>query len=240
LTATPFIGANEEQTKILAARYGRTRLDAGLFPQDDTEQLISLLQERRILARAVHASIDGIDIDLDADQMAELNRFQRLPRAVEAKLGLNAARNAALVESIKGHPDDWQILVFAASVENAQTLAALLRLEGISAASITAETRAGVRRHYVQRFKERKTRVLTNYGTLTTGFDAPEVRALYVARPTYSPNLYLQMIGRGLRGPANGGTEECLIVDVEDNVRMYKKKLAFTDFEFLWSDPASV
>jgi superfamily II DNA or RNA helicase len=236
LTATPFIGANQTHTEILAKRYGLNRLDTGLFPDDNTEQLISLLQDRRILARAEHTRIDGVNIDLSEGQMAELDKFRRLPRAIETELGLNAVRNAALVNSIKGHDDDWQILVFAPSVENAQTLAALLRLEGIAAAAITAETRPGVRRHYVQQFKDRKIRVLTNYGTLTTGFDAPEVRAVYVARPTYSPNLYLQMIGRGLRGPANGGTDECLIVDVEDNVRMYGGKLAFTDFEFLWTE----
>lgn len=240
LTATPFIGANQTQTEILAKRYGLNRLDTGLFPEGDTEQLISLLQERRILARAEHTRIDGVDISLSEGQLAELDKFRRLPRAVETELGLNAARNAALVESVKSQPEDWQILLFAPSVENAQTLAALLRLEGIAAAAITAETRPGVRRHYVQQFKDRKIRVLTNYGTLTTGFDAPEVRAVYVARPTYSPNLYLQMIGRGLRGPANGGTDECLIVDVEDNVRMYGGKLAFTDFEFLWTEKAGV
>jgi len=236
LTATPFIGTNEIQTAILAKRYGLTRLDADLFPEDDTEQLISLLQKERILARAVHARIDGVNIDLEESQLAELEKFKRLPRAIETELGLNAARNSSLVDSIKSQDEDWQILVFAPSVENAQTLAALLRLDGIASAAITAETRPGVRRHYVQQFKDRKIRVLTNYGTLTTGFDAPEVRAVYIARPTYSPNLYLQMIGRGLRGPANGGTEECLLVDVEDNVRMYQGKLAFTDFEFLWSE----
>jgi superfamily II DNA or RNA helicase len=236
LTATPFIGANEQQTKILAARYGHKRLDEGLFPEDNTEQLIARLQERGILSQVVHRRIDGIQIDLDQSQMKELERFQRLPRAVEAQLGLNAARNRTLIDSIRKQDPDWQILVFAASVENAQTLAALLRLENITAAAVTAETRPGARRHYVEQFKRRNIRVLTNYGTLTTGFDAPEVRAVYVARPTYSPNLYLQMIGRGLRGPENGGTDECLIVDVEDNVRMYQGKLAFTDFEFLWRD----
>jgi superfamily II DNA or RNA helicase len=236
LTATPFIGANEELTKILARRYGHRRLDEGLFPEDNTEQLITLLQHRGILSRVVHRRIDGIQIDLDKSQMDELERFQRLPRAVEAQLGLNAARNRTLVDSIRKQDPHWQILLFAASVENAQTLAALLRLENITAAAVTAETRPGARRHYVEQFKRRNIRVLTNYGTLTTGFDAPEVRAVYVARPTYSPNLYLQMIGRGLRGPENGGTDECLIVDVEDNVRMYGGKLAFTDFEFLWSE----
>ena len=72
---------------------------------------------------------------------------------------------------------------------------------------------------------------------LTEGFDAPKVRAVCIARPTYSPSLYQQMIGRGLRGPMNGGGEECLIIDVEDNIEMYEGKLAFTEFEGLWSNP---
>jgi hypothetical protein len=42
------------------------------------------------------------------------------------------------------------------------------------------------------------------------------------------------MIGRGLRGPKNGGKPECLIVNVEDNVQQYGEKLAFRDFEYLW------
>ena len=39
------------------------------------------------------------------------------------------------------------------------------------------------------------------------GFDAPKTRAIIVARPVYSPNLYFQMIGRGLRGVKNGGND---------------------------------
>ena len=70
---------------------------------------------------------------------------------------------------------------------------------------------------------------------LTTGFDAPSVRALYVARPTASPNLYQQMIGRGLRGPKNGGKETCLVVDVADNFLTHGFDLAFREFDYLWS-----
>ena len=76
--------------------------------------------------------------------------------------------------------------------------------------------------------------MLSNYAVLTEGFDAPAVRAVYVARPTYSPNLYQQMIGRGLRGPLNGGKDECLIVNVRDNLAQFGESLAFTQFEYLW------
>jgi hypothetical protein len=43
------------------------------------------------------------------------------------------------------------------------------------------------------------------------------------------------MIGRGLRGPLNGGKKECLIVNVEDNFAQYGTQLAFRDFDHLWS-----
>lgn len=70
---------------------------------------------------------------------------------------------------------------------------------------------------------------------LAQGFDAPATKAVVIARPTYSPNVYLQMVGRGLRGPKNGGQDTCLILDVKDNVQNYGEDLAFTDFEHLWS-----
>lgn len=67
------------------------------------------------------------------------------------------------------------------------------------------------------------------------GFDAPRTRAIIVARPVYSPNLYFQMIGRGLRGPQNGGSDRCLILNVDDNIENFDKALAFNGLEWLWA-----
>src|SRR5436190_1830450 len=138
-----------------------------------------------------------------------------------------------LVGSIAAMDDSWPILLFATSVSHAQLMAALLSFNGVVAKAISGSTDPGARRHYISEFKAGRIRVLTNYGVLTTGFDAPAVRALVVARPTFSPNLYQQMIGRGLRGPLNGGKDECLIINVEDNVRRFEGELAFRDFEYL-------
>ena len=56
---------------------------------------------------------------------------------------------------------------------------------------------------------------------LSTGFDSPEIDAVMIARPTYSVVAYQQMIGRGLRGPKFGGTPECLIITVKDNIERF-------------------
>ena len=49
---------------------------------------------------------------------------------------------------------------------------------------------------------------------LTTGFDAPKIDAVLVLRKNNTEDLPVinQMIGRGLRGPLFGGTEDCYVV----------------------------
>jgi len=52
---------------------------------------------------------------------------------------------------------------------------------------------------------------LTNYDILTTGFDAPKTDGVIILRATEDVQqpLIIQMIGRGLRGPKFGGSEDC-------------------------------
>jgi superfamily II DNA or RNA helicase len=231
LTATPYRGVSEAETKRLVDRYGARRLDSVAFGERNP---YPILQRSGILANVEHRLIEGADIELDASGLAHVRKMRVLPPSAEGALGRRVERNRRLLDEVKRLPDDWTILFFATSVDHAQTMAALLTLEGIEAKPITGLTEDGPRRHYIEEFREQRVRVLTNYNVLTQGFDAPAVRAVIVARPTYSPNLYQQMIGRGLRGPLNGGKETCLIVNVQDNVVSYGEDLAFRDFEYLW------
>lgn len=231
LTATPFRGTSEEETRRLVARYGRRRLDQGILG----EEPYAALQELGVLAKVEHELLPGSAVDLTPAERKQLSTLRRLPAAVEERIGADSERNMTLLDHIRSLPDDWTVLLFAASVEHARTMAALLSLADVPAAAVSAETEPGARRHYVEEFRVGRLRVLTNYGVLTQGFDAPAVRAVYVARPTFSPNLYQQMIGRGLRGPLNGGKDVCLIVNVADNFLQYGESLAFTQFEYLWN-----
>jgi superfamily II DNA or RNA helicase len=234
LTATPFRGKNEKETKRLANRYGNHRLDHNAFDKDDP---YAALQEMGVLARVEHQQLPGVDqmdMELSKKQMAQFEKTKLMPSAVEERVARDQARNRTLLDSISELDDDWPVLLFAASVDHAKTLAALLSMRDIKAASIDADTKPSVRRYYIDQFRRRKLRVLTNYGVLTQGFDAPAIRAVYVARPTFSPNVYQQMIGRGLRGPKNGGEETCLIVNILDTFKNFGERLAFYDFEPLW------
>mgnify|MGYP001493181216 CR=1 FL=1 len=79
--------------------------------------------------------------------------------------------------------------------------------------------------------------IMCNYGVLATGFDAPNVDVVCIARPTKSAVLYSQMIGRGLRGPKVGGTEQCLILEVRDNfIGQDEQDLLYKKFQDYISD----
>ncbi|XUL99939.1 DEAD/DEAH box helicase [Streptomyces venezuelae ATCC 10712] len=232
LTATPFRNTNQEETRRLINRFGGRRLDEGIFTKDDA---YAELQELGVLAQVEHRLLQGGTITLDRDEKQHAEQMSVLSRTAEQRLANDHDRNARILDEIAELPDDWPVLVFATSVDHAKTLAVRLRDRNITASSVDSTTSAGDRRRRIDDFRERRTRVLTNYGVLTQGFDAPATRAVIVARPVYSPNVYQQMIGRGLRGPLNGGKETCLILNVRDTVDNFETALAFTQFEHLWS-----
>ncbi|MFE2412402.1 DEAD/DEAH box helicase [Kitasatospora sp. NPDC059408] len=164
----------------------------------------------------------------------ERTHAMALPADVVRRLAQDVERTRRIVDRIEQLPANWPVLVFATSVEHAQVLAALLQDRGITAASIDGHTPPSTRRRRIAAFRGGGIRVLTNFKVLTQGFDAPAVRAVVVARPTFSPNTYIQMIGRGLRGELNGGKASCLILNVADNIENFGRGLAYTRMEHLW------
>ena len=235
LTATPYRGYDKEATARLVNRYGRNRLDSGAFQSDHPEDVIAELQSMRVLARADHEIIEGGEFSLTADEILQSEGAPWLPRSVEERIAGDAERTRRIIKAYHQHiSSDWPALVFATSVEHAQTVAALLTRDGIKARAVSANTEASVRRRIVEEFRAGEIDALVNYGIFREGFDAPRTRAIVVARPVYSPNLYFQMIGRGLRGVKNGGNDRCLILNVRDNIANYERKLAFSELDGLW------
>jgi superfamily II DNA or RNA helicase len=113
-------------------------------------------------------------------------------------------------------------------------MAFLLRSRGIVAAFVSGGTREVTRRRIIADFKSGDVQVLCNCEVLTTGFDAPRVTHVIMARPTVSQVLYEQMIGRGLRGARFGGTQTCTIVDLVDHYRGERPMLGYQAFRELW------
>ncbi len=236
LTATAYRGRNDEETRRLVKRFGEIRLDYGAFDGDDENAAHRHLQRLGVLSKVEQRELPGGRVALNQAQVEKVmqNNGMRIPDDITKRLADDVSRTQRIVAKIEELDPSWPVLVFATSVEHSKVLAALLNDRGVSAAFIESKTRSSIRARRIEDFRNGKIRVLTNYGVLTQGFDAPKVRAVVVARPTYSPNTYVQMIGRGLRGPANGGEPECLILNVRDNIENFGRDLAFTEFEYLW------
>ncbi len=232
LTATPFRN-DSELTRRLAQRFGDQRMDKGILG----DKPISRLQDLGILSRVEHRELVGADMALRPHELAEVEKLNGfLPKSAEQRLADDGDRNKVLIEEITNLPSDWPVLVFATSVEHAKFLAAKLSDKGIRSVAIDSATPLSERRKRVDAFRKGEIRVITNYGVLSQGFDAPATRAVVIARPVYSANVYQQMIGRGLRGVRNGGKDSCLILDMRDNITNFDNSLAFTDFEYLWQE----
>ncbi|WP_030691564.1 DEAD/DEAH box helicase [Streptomyces globisporus] len=232
LTATPFRNTNEDETRRLASRFNNKRLDEGVFPSGDPYRD---LQDWGMLAQVEHRTLEGGRIELTREEKAQADRMATLARAAEQRLADDHARSRRIVDEVVALPEDWPTLLFATSVDHAKYLAAMLNDRGVPAAAVDSTTSAQDRRRRIEDFRAGRIRVLTNYGVLTQGFDAPATRVVVVARPVYSTNVYQQMIGRGLRGPKNGGKDTCLILNVSDNIANFDTQLAFNQFEHLWS-----
>ena len=238
LTATPYRGRDQVETKRLVDTYGNNRLDRDAFPTNNADDVVRELQRMNVLAYAEHDQIVGSEFELSEEERLQAQRTPWLSPNTEIRIARDAERTERIIDAYKEHiasqPETWPTLIFATSVEHAQTLAAILSADGISARAVSGGTDRYTRRQVVEQFRAGKLQVLVNYGVFREGFDAPKTRAIIVARPVYSPNLYFQMIGRGLRGIKNGGNDRCLILDVNDNIVNFERNLAFTELDWLW------
>ncbi|MHB8804600.1 MAG: DEAD/DEAH box helicase [Coriobacteriia bacterium] len=157
--------------------------------------------------------------DLTIADLNEIARNLDIPDRIIRTLAEDAQRNLHILLKIEGLARKHQrIIVFAATVEHAELLAAVLSARSVAAFSVTSRTSVVDRQRAISQFRSVKTgtMVLCNYGVLTTGFDAPRTSAAVIARPTKSLVLYSQMVGRAIRGPRAGGNAEATIVTVVD------------------------
>jgi superfamily II DNA or RNA helicase len=150
----------------------------------------------------------GTDISSVGTTAGDFNQGQ-LAEAVN-----NERRNAQIVHDTLKLAPLAKAIVFAASVEHSQELAERFTLAGHPAAHIDGTTDKLERRQTVADFHANKYRFLTNFGVFTEGFDEPSVDTIVLARPTKSPLLYAQMIGRGTR--IFEGKEFCTVIDFVD------------------------
>jgi superfamily II DNA or RNA helicase len=115
-------------------------------------------------------------------------------------------------------------IMFCASVAHADQMRRDFEAEGVRAALITGTTKN--RDHLLASFRRGGIQVITNFGVLTEGFDDPSIECVLLARPTTSPLVYNQCLGRGLR--SHPGKKLCSVIDIIDRSA---HRLQYTAYE---------
>lgn len=105
-------------------------------------------------------------------------------------------------------------LLFAIDIAHAEHIAEELVKQNIFALAVHSKTPD--RENRIDGFKNGFIQALVSVAVLTTGFDAPDIDLIGLLRPTASPVLHVQTIGRGLRPSPN--KEDCLVLDFAGNL----------------------
>lgn len=110
-----------------------------------------------------------------------------------------------------------QGLAFCVTQRHAEDMAARFIEAGRSASFVHSELSSFERNLRIEQFRAGRLELLANVGVLTTGFDVPAIDYIVMARPTRSPSLHVQMLGRGMR--TSSGKKDCLVLDYGGNIQ---------------------
>lgn len=131
---------------------------------------------------------------MQADGLVERTVVDLLARAVARKAGI----------------------VFCVNVAHAEAVLEALQSRGEVAALIHGGTAKSERAALIAQFQAGAIRWMVNVNVLSEGFDAPHIDCVAMLRPTKSPGLYYQQVGRGFRITA--GKADCLVLDYAGNM----------------------
>lgn len=222
LTATPFRTAESEQGAL------RELFNDGIFYKKDLKNLVAngILSEPRFYEMKTTI---GVKQKLDKEQLQALRSWDVLPDAIASELAHNKKRNSMIVQQYKNHATRYgKTIVFAINRAHAITLASLFNKSEIEARIVISNHETSAQNEETIRdFRNNVFPIIINVNILTEGADFPDVKTVFLARPTVSSIFMTQMVGRALRGEASGGTKEAHIVSFVDE---WMDKIA-------WSNP---
>lgn len=114
-------------------------------------------------------------------------------------------------QRLAGSLSQSRALVFCVSVGHARFMTGRLNAAGIPAECVVGDSSAEDRRAAPERLARGEINAIVTCDLYNEGVDLPFVNTLLLLRPTQSPVLFQQQIGRGLR--LHPSKENCLILD---------------------------
>jgi superfamily II DNA or RNA helicase len=161
-------------------------------------------------------------------------RRRDVPESVLERMD-DPERNAAIVSCYLENQVNWgRTLLFAPSIPAAESLTDLLYGYGTAVRSVHSQSGQRIDPELRTWFADTPQAVIVSVGMLLEGVDLPAARTALIARPTTSPIVANQMIGRVLRGTRSGGEATANVIYMQDDFSAFAELL---DAERPWDGP---
>jgi len=214
LTATPERGDGKSILGFFDPRFdGRPAAELRLWDALDQELLAPF---------EYYGCADETDLsEVPWDKVGESSALDGIISGnhVRARIAIDAFTNTV------SNPNTAKALAFCVSVKHAQFMSEAFNAAGIMAEVVVGDkavTSEDTRRKAPFRLSSGEVNVLCTCDLYNEGIDIPDVDTLLFLRPTQSPVVFQQQLGRGLR--LANGKESCVVIDL---VGRYRKDFRF-------------
>lgn len=213
LSATPF-RREDDETLVLRSIFQDVVVH---------ETVATELIEAEVMAKPQFTEVGTKEVLAFAGGMNLKDASGDFTEAQLTQIAARQARNKLMVDVYLAHRRRWrQTVFFACTIRHCEQIATMLNAAGVKRArAVHGELSRRQRAQVLHDFRTGKLEVLVSAMLLTEGTDLPKTGSVFMARPTRSPILFRQMIGRGMRGPRVGGTPNCNIILFTDTFADY-------------------
>lgn len=139
-----------------------------------------------------------------------------IPKQLSERFDRESITDKAVDEIIEFGYNYKKWLVFAIDIDHAEHITETFNKKGVDARVVHSKMKDD-RDSVVWDFKRGKFRCVVNVDILTTGLDVPDIDLIAMLRPTQSPVIHVQTIGRGLRVASD--KSHCLVLDFAGNTQ---------------------
>ena len=198
LTATP---ERSDGLPILEWFDGRIAAELRLWDAIDQQRLVAFVYY------GIHDGLDLRDVPWRRGRGYDVEGLSNL-------LTANDSLAKFILKELDQRVDDlarMRALGFCVSIEHARFMARVFRAAGVAATAVWSDTPDLERRAALADLASRRVNIVFSVDLFNEGVDVPAVDTLLMLRPTDSPTLFLQQLGRGLR--RSTGKSVCLVLD---------------------------
>ncbi|HEY0840269.1 MAG TPA: DEAD/DEAH box helicase family protein, partial [Vulgatibacter sp.] len=209
LTATP---ERSDGLPLLHWFGGRIAAELRLWDAIDQQRLVPFVYY------GVHDGLDLREIPWKRGRGYDVQGLSNLLTASDVWARQVLDQTAKRVDA----PRTMRALGFCVSVEHARFMSRVFQEAGIAATAIWGDSPTIEREAALKDLAAGKVNVVFSVDLFNEGVDVPSVDTLLLLRPTDSPTLFLQQLGRGLR--RSDGKAACTVIDF---VGQHRKEFRF-------------